>query len=232
MSARSRGEYASDLGPGANYRPIPNSLSGVPYRDAIPNTAEIPLDQLDCFVVPAQDQNHVSEPIHFRIPPYLKRYSQIIIMSSRFPYLGIEDLIRHALVRHIAWLCSIRESIPQHIRTSMAQMVEICADDELQAQVEQVFERGIERVKYHMSRGDQGEVIKLLTLMRSRLDTVHESARMRDFKDRFERTWGNYLRMNRLAEAEAAGKATMQGLLPAPGSGEMEMEMEMEEAVQ
>jgi hypothetical protein len=213
--SRHNGEYASDGSNGTGYRPIPNSLSGVPYRDAMPDTAEIPLDQLDCFVIPAQDQNHVSEPIHFRLPPYLKRYMKIIVMAGRFPYLDIEDLIRHAVARHISWLCSIRETIPQHIRPSLQQLSEMCADDELRTQVEQTFERAEERVKYHMARGDQGEVIRLLNLMRARIQGVHDSARMREFRERFEKVYGPYLRANAITQAEARGRVTMQGMLPA-----------------
>jgi hypothetical protein len=217
--SRRTSEYGPDSGSG--YRPIPNHLSGVPFRDASPDTSEVPLDQLDSFVIPAQDQNHVSEPIHFRIPPYLKRYAKIIIMSGRFPYLDVEDLIRHALTRHITWLCSIRESIPQHLRASMHQLAEVCADDELRMQVEQVFERAEERVKYHMARGDQGEVVRLLTLMRSRMKGVHESARMREFMERFDKVYSPYLRANAIAEAERRGRVTLQGMLPA-GTGETE----------
>lgn len=214
---RRNGEHSDPNGP--DYRPIPNSLSGVPYRDATPGTSEIPLDELDCFVIPAQDQNHISEPIHFRIPPYLNRYCKIAVMAGRFPYLGTEDLFRHAIARHIHWLCSIRESIPQHIRPSLDQAAEVCADDEMKMQVEQLFEKAEERVKYHMARGDQVEVIRLLTLIRSRMSNVHDSARMREYRERFERTYGSYLRANMVSEAEAKGRVMLQGLLPAGPEG-------------
>jgi len=181
-------------------RPVPNSLSGVPYVDANEDAGEIPLDQIDSFVVPAQDQNHVSESVHFRIPPYLKRYAKILVSSGRFPYLDIEDLIRHAILRHITWLCSIRTTLPFHIRIGLAQQAEVCADDEMRMQVEQAFARTEERIKYHMARGDQAEVIRLLNMVKQRMDQVHTSARMREWKERFEKSYGQYLAAHRIAQ--------------------------------
>lgn len=227
-----RNEYDAP-GPGqynqsTPHKPISNSVSGVPFRDAIDGTNEIPLDQLDCFVVSAQDQNHVSEPVSFRIPPYLKRYCKIIVASGRFPYLDIEDLIRHAITRHVDWLCQIRETLPQHIRPAMHQQVEVCADDELRTQVEQVFNRAEERVKYHMARGDSAEVIRLLNLMKSRMYGVQQSSRMREFTERFDKLYGPYLR--------ASQPTTMIGALAHAVVDEVleedELEMEPEENIQ
>lgn len=209
-----------------------NHTSGIPFHDAHPESTEIPLDDLDLFIIPAQDQNHISEPVSFRIAPFMKRYAKIIVSSGRFPYLDIEDFIRHAFSRHIEWLCTIRESLPRHIRVSMQQQIEICADDEMRMQVEQVFIRAEERVKYHIARGDMGEVMRLVNLMKEKFSDVHASASMREFKERFLRTYSGYLHAQP-ANGNISVGITM-ALAPAPLmqlSGVMEDE-EMAEVMQ
>lgn len=200
--------HDQDTAQSTPYKPVSNSTSGVPFRDAAPGTDEIPLDELDCFIIPAQDQNHVSEPVSFRIPPYLKRYCKIIIQSGRFPYLDLEDLFRHAVTRQIDWLCSIRETLPTHIRPSLHQQAEVCMDDEMRMQVEDVFSHAEERVKHHMARGDTAEVIRLLNLMRQRMAGVYQSARMREYQERFDKTYGSYLRGNPAGIVALAGAVT------------------------
>jgi hypothetical protein len=212
-----------------------NHHSGVPFVDAHPETNEVPLDQLDNFIVTAQDQNHISEPVSFRIPPFMKRYAKIIVASGRFPYLDIEDFIRHAFARHVEWLCTIRQSLPQHIRVSMTQQIEVCADDEMRMQVEQVFTRAEERIKYHMARGDMGEVVRLVNLMREKFNHTHASARMREFKERFDKTYCGYLQANRGVNTVAVVPALPSGALMqlngAVEGEEMDGEMEMVEVM-
>src|SRR5215469_15496425 len=185
-------------------RPIPNHMSGVPYTDAIEGTNEVPLDEIDSYIIPAQDTNHVSEAIHFRCPPYLKRGMKLIVASGRFPFLDVEDFCRYAAFHTMNWMISLRESLPKALSTGLQQLNEVCADDEMRAQIEQSFLRLEERIKYHLARGDMPEVFAILNRVKARMANVHPSARMREWSERFEKTYAQYLYAHQRDQLTAA----------------------------
>jgi hypothetical protein len=169
------------------------STSEIPFRDADPDTGEIPIDELDTFVVPGTDERGVGEHIHLRVPPYLRRQVKIILASNRFPYLTEASFFRHAAVRHLYWLVGLRSSIPKYILPALAGMLEVCRDDEMRIQVEKVFQKIDERISFHLSRGDHSEVIRLLNLVKSRMQGVQPSAWQRQFWEHFDQKWAGYL---------------------------------------
>jgi hypothetical protein len=180
----------SQDGPPAKFS---NHFSGIPFRDAEPNTAEIPLDALDCFVVPANDESGHSERIDFRLSPRLKHEMQILVRSGRFPFLDIQDLIRHAISRECGWLTNIRQSIPKHPRVALSAMEEICKEEEWRIKSEEVFNRVMGMVTYHVNRGDVTDAMRLLSVLKSRLYSVEQNGRSREFAEKFQRAFGHHL---------------------------------------
>jgi hypothetical protein len=169
------------------------SHEGIPFRDADTDAGEIPLDELDTFVIPGTDELGRGEHMQFRIPPYLRRQIKIILSSNRFPYLAESNFIRHAIVRHLYWLVELRNTIPKHMLPALAGVLEVCRDDEMRIYVEQVFERIDSRISFHLSRGDHGEVVRLLNLVKSRMSGVAQSAWQRQFWKHFNEKWSGYL---------------------------------------
>jgi len=165
----------------------------IPFRDADPETTEIPLAELDNFVIPGGDDRGASEHMHLRVPPILRRQIKIILASGRFPYLTEAAFIRHACVRHLYWLVSLRDSIPKHILPTLAAHLEVCREDEMRIQIERVFNKIDERISFHLSRGDHSEVIRLLNLVKNRMQGVQTSVWQRQFWSHFNLKWAGYL---------------------------------------
>lgn len=154
---------------------------------------EVPIAELDTFIVPATDDRGVGEHMQLRMPPFVRRQIRVVLGSNRFPYLTEAALIRHAVVRHLYWLVQLRHSIPRHILPALAGVLEVCLDDEMRIQLEHVFQKIDERISFHLSRGDHGEVIRLLNLVKSRMMGVQPSAWQRQFWENFDRKWSGYL---------------------------------------
>jgi hypothetical protein len=173
--------------------PFSNHFSGIPFRDAEPNTNELPLDSVDCFIVPANDESGHSERTDFRLSPYLKRTMKLLVHSGRFPYLDVQDLIRHAINRHCSWLIGLRYSLPKHPRVALAAMEEICKDAEWQIKSEEVFGRIMELVTYYMSRGDMTDAMRLVSVLKARLTSAEHNGRTREFVEKFNRSFGHHL---------------------------------------
>lgn len=142
----------------------------IDFLDADSEGNEVPLNDLDTFIVPARDSKGFSEPFHLSLPPIVLRHVDHIIRSHRFPYLRRGDLVRHAIVRHIRWLISIRESIPRHMLIALEAMMEDCRESEQRIRVQEALARIEERVKFHLEQGDTGEALRLLSVMRARVD--------------------------------------------------------------
>jgi len=189
-SPRGRRRYSSSSSSSSSSS---GTYQEIPFRDADPDTDETPLEELDTFVIPGADERGASEHIHMRLTPHLRRQIKIILNSNRFPYLTEASFLRHAAVRHLNWLVSLRYSIPKHILPALAMILEVCRDDEMRIQIEHVFQKIDERISFHLSRGDHSEVIRLLNLVKTRMTGVQPSTWQRQFWAHFNQKWAGYL---------------------------------------
>jgi hypothetical protein len=160
-----------------------SSNSEIPYIEADQDSGEIPLDELDTFVIPARDEKGIGVSVTLHMPPYLERQIEIAVASRRFPYLRAADFIRHACVRHLAWLTGIRLSIPRHMTVSVNTVMDAFRDAEFTSQVELAFSHMDRLVTAHVNRGDKLEAIRLYVRIRTR---IQESAQC-NWRDRFLR---------------------------------------------
>lgn len=156
----------------AAHRSIMNSE--VPYIDAKTEHGEIALDDLDTFVIPARDEKGTSMPVSLQVPPFLDRNMEIVISTRRFPYLRVSDLIRHAVVRHLAWLSGIRQAVPRHMVPTMAALSEMLRDEEFRLEAEQTFMKLEKVIGRHLAKGDKGEAIRLYIRFRTMLNQAEE----------------------------------------------------------
>lgn len=86
------------------------------WRDIYPTPTIIPADSrfnTEEWNVPAADNKGHSARVQVRIPPIISRCAEVLQQSGKFPYLTVEDLYRHAVIRHIYWLQSLDTSIPR-----------------------------------------------------------------------------------------------------------------------
>ena len=113
----------------------------VPFIDAKPGSTELPLDELDNFIVPGRDEHGAHQTVTFNAPPLLVHQIDVIVRSQLFPYINREAFIRHAAVRHMRWLQNIRpESLTQHIAPAIEAILERCFQSQMRKKVQAAFE--------------------------------------------------------------------------------------------
>ena len=166
----------------------------ISFTDAHTELGEIPLNELDQFVIAARDERGLSIHVNLYIPPYMERNIDVILRSGRFPYLRKSDLIRHAIYRHLYWLMGLRHSIPKHILPALDAVLEVCRDEEISTRMEEVFYKIDGRVSGHLSKGDHGEVVRMLNTIKSRMEGVKDSPWVRRYREHFSKQWEPYLR--------------------------------------
>lgn len=156
----------------------------IPYQEANIEIGEIPLPEIDTFVIPARDEKGAFSRITMHIPPYLLQGAQVLMKSNRFPYLTEQDLFRHAIARHIPWLVSIRESVPKALSSSLEAMNELCRASDFRIRVHEAFAELDRQVSLCMNRGETVEAVRLLNIVMSRLDGVPPSPQTAEVKAR------------------------------------------------
>lgn len=165
----------------------------VPFQDANPELGEVPLDDIDTFVVPARDEKGAYTTVHLNVPPHMYRQMQIVVKSGRFPYLDVADFVRHAALRHLRFCVDIRESIPRHVYTATEAIMEVCRDNELRLRVAAAFEEIDKQVTGHMNRLEIPDAIRLLTILKNRVDVVPSSPRQFKLRSGILRRFGYVL---------------------------------------
>jgi hypothetical protein len=160
---------------------LQDASSRVDYRDADAELNETPLADLDNFFIPGRDEKGASQAITFHVPPYLARLINIMVHSKRFPYVGGEDLVRHAIVRHLRWLCGIRETIKPQMVPMLEVILEANRDAEFRIKAEKAFKQIDAKVEYYMRNNEVAEAVRLVGFIMSRVNEVEGSARQREF---------------------------------------------------
>jgi hypothetical protein len=161
----------------ANDNSNSNSIGGdnfsVPFKDAKPGSSESPLDELDNFIVPGRDEHGAHQTVTFNAPPLLVHQVDVIVRSQLFPYINREAFIRHATVRQIRWLQSIRpESLSQHIAPAIEAILERCFQSQMRKKVQAAFEALRETIIGCQNDGEYTEVLRLCYYVKQRLAEV------------------------------------------------------------
>lgn len=105
-----------------------------------PSTSHFDNDE---WFTPAQDSKGHSTKVWFRLPPIIARELEVILASKCFPYQTTDDLIRHAVYRHIFLLHMERPNMKRHLLTAIALMCEQMRDE----QYHDVVKAGLEWMK-------------------------------------------------------------------------------------
>lgn len=172
----------------------------VPFEDADPDAGELPLKDLDEFVIPGSDDKGRKVTVTFNIHPNLDRQMDILLGSQRFPYANKKDLLRHSVARHCAWLLQIRKTIPKHYMAMFDADIELVREDEAGMKMERVFLTLEDRVNDHVTKGEQGEALRLISQIHQNLLKLKPSMWMRRFSERFLGHYGAWLRASKVAE--------------------------------
>ena len=173
MSRRKQQENGGDT-PRGNH-------GDVPFIDAHAELGEIPLDEIDTFIIPARDDKGTSERVTLSMTPLMKRQIDIIVHSKRFPYLRDSDFIRHACYRHLHFCSGIRQSIPKQLLPSIDATLEIARDEEMRLLVQEAFQKLQALIQHHQASGDHAEAIRLLNLVNTRIQGIQTSSWQRRF---------------------------------------------------
>ena len=133
------------------------------------------------FITPAQDAKGHSERVWCRIQPGHDRQADTILRSKRFPFRTKGDLVRWSLVRGMAVLLAIDETIPS-VLVQVDSMLDILRDEAFQQDYLIVFDTMGRVIAKHIEMRALGEARRLVAIMQHKIRLMPEGY----WRDKYE----------------------------------------------
>lgn len=147
------------------------------------------IDEKD-FHVPASDAKGHSTRIWARLSPDLDRQLATVFESKNFPYKSQGDLVRHAIVRHLAWLETISPlPLPSHLRRIEA-VNELLREEESASDFEGIFHRLQIQVNGFVGSQNLVQAQSLISRVRHQITEMPESEWKQRYLQRLDREFG------------------------------------------
>ena len=151
----------------------PDAAFSVPFQDAHPDSNEAPLADIDQFIIPGRDDHGGHQTVAASFPPLLVHQMDVAVRTNLFPYINREAFIRHASVRHLRWLQSIRpDSMAQHMAPAIEAILERCFEAQMQKKVKGAFDALRETILKCEADGEHMEVVRMVNYVKIRLEYV------------------------------------------------------------
>jgi len=147
----------------------------------------------DRFYVPANDETGTSIRVAFRLSPQHHRQLQVIQQGGRFPYETMEDLLRHAVCRHLRYLTAVAPDIEKHWLVAAMTIDELVKDDAMAHRVEETLQRFEDRIRAHEAAGDSVECERLCAVVQICASGIHDHRWVARFMEKFKQKYEKYL---------------------------------------
>jgi hypothetical protein len=160
---------------------------------------------LDEWLIHGRDDRGGSARVSCNVPPHIERELDVVLQGRRFPYRTISDIMRHAVVRHLAWLHELERDMPKHILNAMEAVVEVTRDTEMRTRLGDTFDSLDRQIERALSDGDVVEAMRVMTLAKAKVRAVPDTRWRKNWLEQFSRKYGSYLTPVVAAEATGTG---------------------------
>lgn len=169
----------------------PNAMASPPDPSRVSPSIEeimgIPVDMNE-FLQPAHDSHgHSERHATSFLPGHFMEMAKVV-ESRRWPYRNYQDLVRHAIHRHLKWL-GVLHPTPT-VMGQVSAMLEVLKDEAFLADFHRVFDQAREIVAQHVSSHNTEMAADLVRRLWREIEDMSEG----EWKDRylreFEREFG------------------------------------------
>jgi hypothetical protein len=122
-----------------------------PVRVARCNCPRLDHDELE-WLNPAANTHGQSVRIQARVMPEVERYFQHIISTRAFPYKTVEDIIRHAINRHVIWLDN-QDPIHGHFIHTLESILILAKEEQARSAIEETLPEVMKVIRNYAERG-------------------------------------------------------------------------------
>ncbi len=111
---------------------------------------------------PATNDKGQSIKMWLRVTPEMERAIHVVLAQRHFPYTTPDEIIRHAVYRHLFWLAHLEPDMPQHVLMAMDSLLEILRDETFKGEMQERIEPLIKRCIDLAQRGHTKEAKRIL----------------------------------------------------------------------
>jgi Arc/MetJ-type ribon-helix-helix transcriptional regulator len=135
---------------------------------------------------PASDNKGHSVKLSCRVPPPVARMIEAIVASQRFPYQTADDLVRHAVVRHLYALHSWDQTLPRTLYTTAAAIIRMVQDHEAMLTMREAVVRAAGMLQELAQEQDWAEVARRIAFVDAALAQMPATS---PWRRKFESMW-------------------------------------------
>lgn len=156
----------------------------------------------DEWMQPSSDNKGHSGRLSCRVPPPVARLVEALIASKRFPYSTVDDLVRHAVIRHLYALHAYDQTIPRTLYTAAFAIIRMVQDHEAQVAMRESIVRATQVLQELADEGDWPEVARKIAFVDATLAQMPDTS---PWKRRFIQQWRK--KSDRYRQQAEPGKA-------------------------
>lgn len=121
---------------------------------------------------PSQNSHGQSVKIAARVMPEIERFFAFVVSTQTFPYKTVEDIIRHAVNRHVGWL-DAQGSSGKHFVQAMKSITNITREEEIRSEVEESLSQNKKLIQGMAERGHIKEANKIASRVLDSIDAIN-----------------------------------------------------------
>lgn len=180
--------------PVRTYTGLVQDRCGEPRRDIVIERDDLKYTDEE-WQQPSCDTRGHSERIGCRVPPQMAAELSLALehFRTRTGYRTVNDVVRHALARHIEYLHRIEPTMKNTYLGAIQAMQLILSQDRHRSETESVFRELEARVESHIEKGDRGEVVRLVSEVKHRLDHTPSTPWKMRWLERYRVRYAHYL---------------------------------------
>lgn len=145
---------------------------------------------LEEWNIPAADRKGHSAKLSVRWPPVISRCLEIILASRNFPYQTVDDIVRHAVVRHVYALVSRLENDGHPVDKDPLwvadAIIRTVSDSASRDAIRDSVSVARHRLDQLASEGDWAELLRLCAYIDQAIQQIPESS---PWRQRFSAEW-------------------------------------------
>jgi Arc/MetJ-type ribon-helix-helix transcriptional regulator len=135
---------------------------------------------------PAADNKGHSAKVSCRVPPPVTRMIDSIVASQRFPYQTADDLLRHAVVRHLYALHAYDQTLPRTLYTTAMAIIRMVQDHEAMTTMRESVVRAAGMLQELAQEQDWAEIARRIAFVDAAIAQMPATS---PWRRKFESQW-------------------------------------------
>lgn len=158
-------------------------------RHELKNPLRMPLDS--ALFAPGRDASGASERLFVRIAPRYRDWLASYVNDKRFPFRGMNHLVRWCLDQGLRKLDRVRPT--PTLSTQVAALQALLYEEQIAADFAVLLQQAENRITAYLTDGARGEAVRLITCLVAEINVMPAGYWKGKYANEIQRRWGDLL---------------------------------------